>query len=241
MSLNSYESKSVKKQLLKEMKEGIYADEERLPRETVLAESLHISRTQLRDVLAALETEGFVTRRQGIGTVINRHVLQAKNRMDIETEFLDIIRQNGYTPSVAFVHFFEDAADRETADRLRIAEGTPVICIHRLCSADGIPAIYCEDVLEKRLLKRNYQAEDFRGSIFQFLEKFCDLEPYMDLSEVHPVLADEKLAKILRLSLSAPLLHIREVDYDIAGKPIFYSRQYFADACFQHTILRKKL
>lgn len=241
MNLKNDESKSVKKQLLKEMKEGIYADYERLPRETVLAESLGISRTQLRDVLAALETEGFVTRRQGIGTVINRHVLQAKNRMDIETEFLDIIRQNGHEPSVAFLQVSEGAADEEAAERLRIETGMPIICIRLLCSANGEPAIYSEDILDRGLLKREYEKTGFQGSVFEFLEQFCDLEPYMDLSEIHPVLTDEKLSELLQLPAGTPLLHIREVDYDIDGDPIFYSRQYFVDTYFQHTILRKKL
>lgn len=223
------------------MKEGIYADYERLPRETVLAESLSISRTQLRDVLAALETEGFVTRRQGIGTVINRHVLQAKNRMDIETEFLDIIRQNGHEPSVAFLEVSEDIADEESASRLRMEAGAPILCIRRLCSADGKPAIYSEDILDQRLLKWAYQKDAFQGSVFEFLEQFCDLEPYMDLSEIHPVLTDAKLSELLKLPAGTPLLHIREVDYDIDGDPVFYSRQYFVDTYFQHTILRKKL
>lgn len=52
---------SVRMRLLKEMKEGVYRYAERLPRENVLAERLRISRTQLRDSLAQLEREGFIT------------------------------------------------------------------------------------------------------------------------------------------------------------------------------------
>ena len=55
------------------MRDGAYANCERLPRESVLAEKMGISRTQLRDILASLEREGFITRRHGVGTIINRH------------------------------------------------------------------------------------------------------------------------------------------------------------------------
>lgn len=240
MKLKNDESKSIKKQLLYEMKNGIYANQKRLPRETILAESMHVSRTQLRDALSALESEGFITRLQGIGTIINHHVLQVKNRMDIETEFLDIIRQNGYEPSVSFIDVSEGWADEKTAEKLHIRKETEIIRIRLLCSADGKPAIYTEDVLEKRLVKRDYRSEEFHVNVFQFLSEFCDLEPYMDLTELHPALPDERLADILKVPAGKPLLNMEEVDYDFEGNPLFYSNQYFVDEFFKHTVLRKK-
>ena len=69
-------SRTIRQYLLQAMQTGEYAHSDRLPRESVLAEKLGISRTQLRDILASLEREGFITRRHGVGTLINRHVLQ---------------------------------------------------------------------------------------------------------------------------------------------------------------------
>lgn len=233
-------SKSIQKMLLDEMKNGIYSKSDRLPRETVLSETLGISRTQLRDALSNLEREGFITRRHGVGTVINRHVLQVKNRMDIETEFLDIIRENGYEPSVSFLEVSEGEADEMAAKKLCIPVGEPIIRICLLCCADNRPAIYSEDVLEKRLVKREYKSENFQLIVFQFLKKFCDIEAYMDLTELHAVVADEKLSTILEIPCGTPLLNMEELDYDIDGNPVFYSRQYFVDEFVRHTVLRKK-
>ena len=143
MSTQPTQSKTIRAQLLSDMKGGAYAGCERLPRESVLAEKLGISRTQLRDILASLEREGFITRRHGVGTIINRHVLDVQTRMDIEEEFLDMIRQSGFAPAVAYVRVTEGIADEAIASRLRIEEGTPVIRVSRLCTADGRPAIYC--------------------------------------------------------------------------------------------------
>ena len=58
MSSQPTQSKTIRAQLLSAMKDGEYANRERLPRESVLAEKLGISRTQLRDILASLEREG---------------------------------------------------------------------------------------------------------------------------------------------------------------------------------------
>ena len=235
------QSTLIRQELLAAMRTGEYADSERLPRESVLAEKLGISRTQLRDILASLEREGFITRRHGIGTIINRHVLNVNTRMDIETEFLDMIRQSGHAPGVAYVKTAEGTADARIASKLRIPEGTPTFCISRLCTADGKPAIYCEDVVEKSLIQGGYTEKDLQLPVFHFLQKFCGINPYMDLTDLRPVLADETLADIFQVPKGAPLLNMDELDFDIEGRPVFCSNEYFADGIFRHTVMRKKL
>ena len=235
------QSKTIRAQLLSDMRQGAYVHCERLPRESVLAEKMGISRTQLRDILASLEREGFITRRHGVGTIINRHVLNAQTRMDIEVEFLEMIRQNGHEPGVAFVRVSDGEADAKISAQLQIPEGTPIIRVARLCTADGRPAIYCEDVVEKALAKGDYTIRDFQLPIFHFLQKFCGVYPYLDLTDVRAAAADAALADIFSIPMGSPLLHMEEVDYDIDGKPVFCSSEYFADGLFRHTILRKKL
>ena len=241
MSTQLPQAKTIRAQLLADMKTGAYASCERLPRESVLAEKLGISRTQLRDILASLEREGFITRRHGVGTIINRHVLGTQFRMDIEVEFLDMIRQNGYTPAVASVQVFDDTANAKIATQLQIPEGTPVIRVARLCTADGKPAIYCEDVIEKSLIRGTYTNQDLKQPIFYFLQQFCGIYPYLDLTDLRPVTADAALAEIFQVPEGTPLLNMDEVDFDIDGKPVFCSNEYFADGIFRHTVLRKKL
>ena len=121
-----------------------------------------------------------------------------------------------------------------------MAAGNPLIHIQLLCCADEHPAIYCEDVLDKNLLKRDYQSQEHKVGIFRFLKEFCDVEAYMDLTDLHAAVADENLADILKIPCGTPVLHMQEVDYDINGNPVFYSRQYFVDDYVKHTVLRKK-
>ena len=241
MSSQLTQSKTIRAQLLASMKSGEYASSERLPRESVLSERLGISRTQLRDILASLEREGFITRRHGVGTIINRHVLNVQTRMDIEVEFLDMIRQSGHEPAVAFVRVSDGTADAQVAAQLRIPEDTPIIRIARLCTADGRPAIYCEDVVEKAKLQRPYTAEELRQPIFDFLQNVCGISSYLDLTDLRPVAADAALADVFQVPQGTPLLNMDEVDYDIEGAPVFASNEYFADGIFHHTVLRKKL
>ncbi len=241
MSMQLIPSKSIRAYLLSAMKEGEYADCDRLPRENVLAEKLGISRTQLRDILASLEREGFITRRHGIGTLINRHVLDVPFRMDIETEFLDMIRRSGFQGAVAYVRTTEDIANTKIAAQLRIDEGTPILRVARLCTADGKPAIYCEDVVDLSLVQGSYTEADMQLPIFHFLRERCGVIPYLDLTELHPAAADETLAEVFHIPVGTPLLNMEEVDFDIDGRPVFCSSEYFIDGIFHQTILRKRL
>lgn len=241
MSNQHDQVKTIRAQLLFAMKDGEYAQCERLPRESVLSEKLGISRTQLRDVLAALEREGFITRRHGVGTIINHYVLNAQTRMDIEVEFMDMIRQSGHIPAVASVQVSEGTADALIAAQLQIEEGSPVLRVSRLCTADGKPAIYCEDVINKALVQGDYTASDLTLPIFHFLQQFCGVSAYLDLTDLKPITADTALSELLQVPVGSPLLRMDEVDYDIDGNPVFCSKEYFVDGIFRHTVLRKKL
>ena len=227
--------------LLEEMKSGSFAHCDRLPRETELAEMLGISRTQLRDTLSELEREGYITRRHGVGTLINRHVLQVRNRMDIETEFLDIVRNCGYEPKISFLEVWEEPAGEKVAARLQIPVGSDVLCKRSVCTADGKPAICWTDVVAKERILEPYTREDFQMVIFSFLQEFCHVNAYMDLTELHAVAADAHTAAALEIPVGTPLLNMEEVDFDIEGSPVFYSDQYFVDGIICQTVLRKKL
>ena len=111
----------------------------------------------------------------------------------------------------------------------------------RLCTADGKPAIYCEDVINKALAKGAYTLQDLKLPIFHFLQQFCGVYPYMDLTDVRPTVADANLAEIFQVPIGSPLLNMDEVDFDIEGRPVFCSNEYFADGIFRHTVMRKKL
>lgn len=234
-------AKQAHAQLLYEMRQGAYAHCSHLPRESELANIMGISRTQLRDILAVLECEGFITRRHGVGTIINRHVLQVKNRIDMEQEFLEMIHAGGHTPSVASVQVEESPATAEESQKLHLPEGTTLLRCRKLCTADKNPAIYCEDMFDRSLLKGEVTEQDFRCPVFQLLQNKCRLNCYMDMARLHPIVADRSLSEILKVSQGTPLLYIEEVDFDIDGNPILFSRQYFVGDYVQHNILRKRL
>lgn len=234
-------AKTIYADLINEMRSGRYAHCQYLPRENTLANTMGISRTQLRDILSVLECEGFISRRHGVGSIINRHVLNVKTRLDMEQDFLSMIHSGGHTPAVSFARSGEATASAAEAARLGLTEGDRLVRFSKLYTADKKPAIYCEDLIGASCVKEPYTEKDLKEPVFTFLQKFCSINCYMDLAELHSRTADARLAEILNIPQGTSLLYIREVDYDIEGKPVLLSQQYFVDAFFCPTILRKRM
>jgi GntR family transcriptional regulator len=234
-------AKDAHAQLIREMKTGAWAHATQLPRESELATIMGISRTQLRDILAVLECEGFITRRHGVGTLINRHVLNLPVRIDMEQEFMDMIHAGGHTPSVAFTNAQEQAATAEEAKKLALPAGTNLMCIRKLCTADKKPAIYCEDLFDASLLRGSIEEQNLRLPVFQLLQDNCRLNCFMDVAQLKPVVVSGELAQMLQVAEGTPVMYIEEVDFDVDGKPILFSRQYFVNDYFQYNIIRKRL
>lgn len=235
-------SREMTNRLIHEMREGIYANEDRLPPEIELAQQMGISRTVIRDCLSILEREGFINRKHGIGTVVNHQVLNVCTRMDLEKEFLDMVSDAGYASEIAACEYRKITADNKIAERLRLKEGATVYETWRLITADGRPAIYCLDYIAADLIKKEVYNEDLlKEPIFVFLEEVCEQKVSMDITEVRAVAADRLVAQRLQVEEGTPLLYMDEIGYEFFGKPVLYSREYYVDGILNHMLIRKKI
>ena len=200
-------SSKISEKLLYEMKQGKYLREDRLPPELIIAKDLNVSRTAVRDSLAILEREGFISRKPGVGTIINHHVLNVTTRMDLEQEFLEIIKCAGYKAGTARCDWRYGKACEAIATRLDIAAGDDVIQVERVITADGMPAIYSIDTIAKSLVvKPKYDDAALKRPIFDFLETYCDTNIFMDLTEIRAVAASASVAAMLALKEGTPVL-----------------------------------
>lgn len=231
----------VKTLLLNEIQSGKYQTAHRLPPETQLAVEMNVSRTAIRDALSVMEQDGYVSRRRGTGTIINRHVVNVAVRFDGEKEFLKIVENGGYTPGGRFLSADVLPADARIAGQLSIAPGSEVIAVGRIVTADGTPLIYCTDYIPMYLVKnKNYTENDLKNPIFDFLRNFCGTEGCMDLTGIHARNADGDVAALLEIEPGTAVLNFDEVWYDFDGTPILYADEYYREGMITHTILRKR-
>lgn len=120
---------------------------EPLPGETTLAAELGVSRPALREELARLESEGFVRRRQGAGTIVNPGAFEIRARFDQQVEFADVLRDAGYEPTVEVLEGGEMAVCAADADVLGVPVGARALRTVKRWRADGRPVMVAVDVI----------------------------------------------------------------------------------------------
>lgn len=229
-------------ELLLDIKHGQYKDDAFLPSEMELANRLGISRTQLRDGLAVLEQNGFITRRRGVGASINRHVADIKVRIDLEVEFLDMIEQAGFRPASEVLEIDTVSHDEKVAAKLGVAPSSRILKVKKLYTADGQPAILCTDhIAYEKIKKFDYSLEELGLPIFHFIENYCLTSILMDITEIIPVNADADLAKHLKVREGEAILYLDEIAYNEDNDIILYSEEYYINGLINHMVLRKKI
>lgn len=113
-------SQQASQRLLDELRGGRYAKATQLPSELELADVLGVSRTVVRDALSDLERDGYVERVRGIGTLVNRDVVQVENRMDQKLEFNRMIRAIGRVPHSDTLMVTKETATQELIKKLAL-------------------------------------------------------------------------------------------------------------------------
>lgn len=226
--------------LLAELRSGEYANCTRLPSEVELAQRYCVSRSVVRDALASLEREGFVERGRGIGTVIQRSVVNMVNRMDIKYEYNQLVLGMGCRPSADMVKLHEETAGQEVAQKLRIEPGTPVIICEKRILADGEPVIYSVDHLPLALFSRvEYKQLDWSCPVFDILEEQLGIVVDTDEASLMATNATPQVRKMLKAGPNDALLLLDEVGFYKLSRPILHTHGYYTNF-FNFTLLRKK-
>lgn len=232
-------STKVLKELLTLLREGFFGDAETLPREEDLAKILQVSRTVIRDVLKILEQEGYIIRVKKKGTVINRKVLGVKFRLDIEYEFRTLLEMERYRHGSRVLGVDRFPAGEELKEIFRCKGEDEIIRIRKIITADSQPVIYCEDYLLKNHFREEVPREDlFLLNVYDVLEKYCQERIDFNVTNLVPILADEKVRE--HLDYQGPMLMVKEEGFTSQLKPILYSNIYWRGDFFDFHIIRKR-
>lgn len=225
--------------LVRELKNGMFSGTSRLPSELELSELLGVSRTVIRDALSDLEREGFIERVRGLGTVINREIVQLSNRFDLKFEYYDLIRNAGYEPTSGSVQIRAAQADADVSEKLQLELGAPVVFCERMMLADGKPAIYSLDYMPASIFEGvNYVDLDWTMPLFDMLERYCGLVVTTDIARLVPTNATEQIRSKMHLAPNDALLMLDEVGYSKLSRPVLRTFGYYADF-LNLTLLRK--
>lgn len=147
---------------------------DRLPSEENIAGQLGVSRVKIRDVLSQLEAAGYVTRKRGVGTLINRYVLAEAARLDIDSTYVDIVASCGYTPRATLRKLkLLSPASPILAEKLRIDPADGVYLFEKVVYADERPVIVVEDYIPAPLYDQSNCDLALMDTNIYFSSKAC--------------------------------------------------------------------
>ena len=216
-----------------------YVDGGRLPGETIMAAELGVSRGTVRQALAILQHEGLISRRQGLGTFANPHVLGIPARIDFAYEFAELINGSGYQSTIRTLEVRLEAVEAKVAGQLDIEPGDPLLHMRKLFLADGQPAIYVHELLPTKHIVEPYEPAELEQPLWHFLARRCHQQVKYVLSELVPLVAEGEVAELLALEPGKPLLMFDEVIYNLHNAPMTQALIYFREPLIRFHALRK--
>lgn len=232
-------SNQVVAELLEQLRNGIWQDTDHLPPELELANRLNVSRTVVRDALSELERAGYIERVRGIGTVINRDVVNLARRMDQKFEFTQMIRARGMQPNSDDLRVSRHTADADAAQALNISLDTPVYYICRRVLADNTPVLFSTDIVPCSLFgTTRTDGIDFTRPIFNILDEACGIQISSTITHLRAAMGDPAVRHALALQRDQALLELSETCYSRLCRPVLRCRTFYTDF-FDFALVRK--
>jgi GntR family transcriptional regulator len=227
----------VRSELRRAIIEGEFPQGSKLPNEEQLRERYAVSRITLREAVRGLIEDGYVVRRQGSGTYVTRGPA-LRNSLDTNFSYTEYLEASGIRTSKEILDAKLVLADVEVADDLDIEAGTELVEVRRIRTANRKPAIYSIDSVPAHIVQRNIQPKLYQGSLYQLLAQRGHTVDHAR-TIITPVIADGELSGILDVPKGEPLQFLRQVDYDLLGRPVMRSLEWHVPAVIELRVYRR--
>lgn len=211
----------------------------KLPSENELATKMGISRNTVREVLKALENEGLVISRHGIGTFVTKY--NGNNNIQYNISSLDsttkIIEKHGMKPGTKGAFFDIRISTQEVSKKLGNKDPEKVLYIERVRTADGEPLVFVEDYITYTDGMYDEFAKNPTTSLFKFMDNYTPIS--FSSCSIHATLSNEKLMSKLELKEPKALLLLQQIHYSTKGIPVLYSDSYFVTEKLEFNVIRR--
>jgi GntR family transcriptional regulator len=192
-----------------------------IPPEMILAQRFEVSRTTIREALGNLTKAGLIVRYRGRGSFVRATPPKPEGQSRVTNLVL------GYQAEVKVIKVETVAAPSHIAEPLGVQRGTPLTRFVRLELAGGGPLAvavnYMPESLGRRIRPRDLQ----HLSMLEFLRDRLRLDLGPIRQSIEAQLPDEEVAGLLEIDLTQPVLFIRLLVPDSAGKPVEICDTYY--------------
>jgi len=219
-------AEDVRRRLVGMVERGALQPGQKLGAERELAVKLGVSRSTLRQALAALEAAGIVRRVPGRGG--GTFIASAKVERDLSriVGVPMLLRDQGFTAGSRVVSVGVATAGIDAAEALGIGEDDFVVDLVRIRLADGVP-ISLEHAMFPAELVPGLPERDLSGSIYELIDREYGLRPEEAIERIEVTSAAALEASILGVRPGDPVLSVTRTTRDAQGAVFEYSHDLF--------------
>jgi len=218
------------------IKEDIYQNGELLPNEMTLSKEFGVSRSTFRNAMDRLVRDGLVTRKKGVGSLVNKTRLSTT--LSKWKSFSEEMSTKGVTLKTISKKVKWISADKKIAPMLSVPEGTPICRLERLKGTDGEPVVLFVSYFHPRV--EIAENERFDGRLYEILEEKYHCIPMISDEEIGAFKADDSLAKKLDMRKDIPVLFRKRNVLDASGRLLELCHAYYCSDKFVYNIQIKR-
>jgi GntR family transcriptional regulator len=193
--------------------------------ESQICSEYNVSRTVVRNTLDNLEDEGLISRRKGKGTFVLATKINEGLAQNL-TGFYQDMSDRGHTITNRVLLQKIIPCPDNLSSILDIPLLTPVFQLERLRFVEGVPITLVTSYLPAHYCPSLANMDMSNRSLYEFLEKECNIQIARANRSIEATAADEKKAKLLGLKSGDPVIKLTSISYLDDGSPIEYYIAY---------------
>lgn len=215
----------VKSHLQTEILDGNYVAGEKLPSEKRLGEYFKASRVTIRHALQALENEGLIYKRQGVGTFVNEKTIDS-NLVRL-TDFSEDMRNAGLSSSSRLISLKKVSPQKELNELLSLPPDKHLIRADRVRLANGKPVAFDITWLPPGYGQLLFDEDLTNNTIYNIIEEKYGIHIRAGSYRITAVNADEYISKHLEVELNSAVLEIDRCSRTTADKKVYFQKRYY--------------
>ena len=192
-----------------------------MPSEQEICEQLGVSRTVVRQALADLERNGFITKQSGKRSAISYPKYNGGLMQNLRGFYEDALLK-GQHPTTRVLEMKVLSAERELAQALKINEGQPIIMINRLRFLEGEPEVLVVTYIPEAKCPGLLHEDLTSQSLYKLLARKFGLVIAQGRRTVEAIALDRADAKLLGVPPKSPALLLKSIGLLEDGTPLEY-------------------
>lgn len=210
--------------LRSDIKKNEFLPGDKLPSEKRLCDYFNVSRITVRQALTALENEGLIFKKQGLGAFVSE---QKDTQTLVQlTDFSEDMRRAGFTSSSKLIRFKKVAAEVEINTILEIPPTSPLIRVDRVRLGNGKPVAFDITWLPGSYGQLLLGEDLTNKTIYEILEDTYAIPISAGRYKFTATNADEYIAKHLDIEKGSPVFEIDRCSRTVAGKKVYFQKRY---------------